>query len=287
MPSLHAPPHLGYPLKANSSIPAAPSSLVGLSVSGSDTTARVRTGQGSGSTLGKLARPTLSWAAALVALGIFVGVGSAVVSRNDSLRAPSEKSAEKSAEKADKDEKTDKLAAGGRGAAPSSSSAPIASAKFATPPPPLTPLPIAAPVETAGVVFSAPPASAGASAADPMADIAALAAGMTPPNPTKPPALAASPAAGRTRVGSRAVLGPEARDALELAKSKAADKADKTEKMDKAEKTEKAETASAAPAPTAAPAAPSSKGGAKQKEKEIDLSKQAADLAAEQMKSLL
>lgn len=65
------------PAPAPVPIPSAPSSLGGLAMPSVETTARVRVNQSS------YARPTVAWAAGLVALGIFVGIGSAVVSRAD------------------------------------------------------------------------------------------------------------------------------------------------------------------------------------------------------------
>jgi hypothetical protein len=257
-------PSLSVPRALHSSLPPAPSSLAGMSVSASDTTARVRTG----GALGKIARPTLSWAAALVALGIFVGIGSAVVSRSESVRtklglAPAERT-----ETDVKEEKAPKLASAGPAANTNAPSNASASAKYSTPPPPLTPppLPAAQPDETAQ-----------ARASEASAPTHAPAPVMPKPRAVHRPPAHAAP------------LGPEARDALELA-ARAAAKANARPKNEAsatnggASSSSSASSASSSASSASGPSSPAAKSA---KQKEIDLSKQAADLAAEQMKSLL
>lgn len=268
LPSLSIPPR--------SSVPTPPSSLAGIAFN--DSTARVRTGA-----LGKIARPTLSWAAALVALGIFVGIGSAVVSRNDVLRGKGNASA---GEPKDKNDKADKKS-------PLAKTAPASSTKLtsATPPPPLVsaaaappppPLPAAAPPSPVGEVAAntlvqpalvnpAHDAPAVAPAA-PVAGQAAAAQAVAAARPNLPndPANANAALTPSPGVGGQAPLAqatPRPRPAAPAPRPARAPVA-------RAE-----EEAPAPPAPTNTKAAA--------KKKEADLSKQAADLAAEQLGSLL
>ncbi len=173
MPSFTPPPASSLaptPL----SVPAPPSSLQGLSVQTSPRiavdTARVRTAG-----LGKLARPTLSWAAALVALGIFVGIGSAFINRGEA----SAKTRVVATGKGDKQDKAK--------AALAAKAAPVAAqtaAKTAPPPPALTPAPVDNVAAVAPAVLPSAPLAQAPTAPPPL-----------PPGVLPPGEVSASPSA--------------------------------------------------------------------------------------------
>ena len=138
------------------SVPAPPSSLHGFAIGNTAPsinvqTARVRTGA-----LAKVARPTVSWAVVLVALGVFVGIGGAFMKSAES-RATTAAAAAKAPGKAAK------KAAGAKALAaqaPATPALPTVAALTAAAPPaapvapaalPATPAPVAAPAVAQGV----------------------------------------------------------------------------------------------------------------------------------------
>lgn len=269
LPSLSTP--------SRSSVPTPPSSLAGMAFN--DSTARVRT-----SALRKIARPTLSWAAALVALGIFVGIGSAVVSRNDVLHSKSNASAGEPNDKSGTDNKSATVA----------KTAPASSTTLRSPPqPPLlasagaalapSPLPGTAPAPPVGEV--APTHPAPVNPAQVLGDpVGAGVAGESVPGEA---AVAQAVAAGRPNLpndpaNANAGLTPSPGAWGQAPVAQAAPRPRYAAPAPRPPR-----RAPIAPAEEEAPAAPRSADAKAAKKKEADLSKQAADLAAEQLGSLL